>query len=71
MAERQILFDPIFIGDVHAGQTTEGTAAFRVFGLREVAPAGAGAQDLSACRNFKTFGYGLLCFNAFGTSHKI
>jgi hypothetical protein len=71
MAERQTLGDAIGIGRIHAGQTPQRTAAFGGFGLRQVAPAGARTQDLSAGRNLETFGHGLFGFDAFGTSHKI
>ena len=70
MAERQALFDAIFIGDIHAGQAAQGTAAFGIFGLRQMAPARAGAQDLAAGRDLEAFGHGLFGFDAFGTSHK-
>jgi hypothetical protein len=65
------LGDAIDIGRIHAGQTPQGTAAFGIFGLRQVAPAGAGTQDFSAGRNLETLGHGLLGLDAFGTSHKL
>jgi len=39
--------------------------------LRQMAPACAGAHNLSAGRNLETLGHGLSGFNAFGSSHKI
>jgi hypothetical protein len=71
VAERQTLGDAISVGRIHAGQTAQRAAAFGIFGLRQMAPAGAGAQDLSAGRNLEAFGYGFLGFDAFGTSHKL
>ena len=71
MAERQILRDAVGIRGIHTGQTAQRAAAFGIFGLRQMAPARAGAQDFSAGRNLETLGHGLSGFNAFGTSHKI
>jgi hypothetical protein len=70
-AEGQILGDAINVGGIHPGQTTQRTAAFGILGLRQVAPARAGAQNLSASRNFETFGHGFPGLDAFGASHKI
>jgi hypothetical protein len=71
VVKRQVLGDAVGVGHVHAGQAAKGTAAFGIFGLRQMAPTGAGAQDFSAGRNLETFGHGLFGFDAFGTSHKI
>jgi hypothetical protein len=71
VAEGQTLSDAVDIGRIHAGQTPQRTAAFGIFGLRQVAPAGAGTHDFSAGRNLEAFGHGLLGFDAFGTSHKL
>jgi hypothetical protein len=68
--EREILFDAIHVGFVDGGRATKAATALGVFGLRQMALARAGAQNFSAGRNFKPLGHGLLCFNAFGTSHK-
>ena len=70
MAERKVLLDSILVRRVDGGQSAKSTAAFRSFGLRQVAPSCAGAQYPSACRNLKSFGNGLLRLNAFWTSHK-
>jgi hypothetical protein len=70
VAERQALRDAINVGGIHRGGAAQGTAAFRSFGLRQVAATGAGAQDFSASRNLKTLGHGLSGLDAFGTSHK-
>jgi hypothetical protein len=70
MAKGQILRDAVSISGIHTGQTAQRAAAFGIFGLCQMAPARAGAQDLSAGRNFEALGHGLSGFNAFGTSHK-
>jgi hypothetical protein len=70
MAERQILFDAIFVRRMHRSQTAKSTAAFGHFRLRQVAPAGARAQHFSTGRNLEPFDHGLPGFDAFGTSHK-
>jgi hypothetical protein len=71
MAEGQILRDTISVGGIHTGQAAQGATALGIFGLRQMAPARAGAQDFSASRNLETFGHGLSGLNAFGSSHKI
>jgi hypothetical protein len=68
--EREVLLDAIFVRFMHGSRAAEIAAALGVFGLRQMAFARAGAQNFSASRDFKPFGYGLLRFNAFGTSHK-
>jgi hypothetical protein len=70
MAERQTLGDAIDIRLVHHGAFAETAEALGVFGLRQMAAAGAGAQDFAGGRDLKPFGYGFLRFDAFGTSHK-
>jgi hypothetical protein len=70
MAERQVLSDAIDIRLVHDRALAEAAEAFGVFGLRQVTAAGAGAQDFAGAGDLKPFGYGFLCFDAFGTSHK-
>jgi hypothetical protein len=64
------LRDAVSIGRINDHSTAETTAAFGTLGLGQVSPTGAGTQDFSASRNFKTFGHGLSRFDAFGTSHK-
>lgn len=55
---------------MNQGCATEIAPAFGVFGLGQMAFAGAGAQDFAAGGDFKPLGHGLLRFDAFGTSHK-
>src|ERR1017187_1856647 len=71
VAEREVLRDAISVRLVYQGQAAKSAAASRAFGLGQMASAGAGAQDFSAGRNLEPLGHGLLCFNTFGTSHKI
>ena len=70
MAERQILGDAVNIRLVHDRALAEAAEAFGVFGLRQVTASGAGAQDFAGAGDLEPFGYGFLCFDAFGTSHK-
>ena len=70
VAERQVLRDAINVCRIHRGPTAKIAAAFGTLALGQVTPTGAGIQDFSAGRNFKTFGRGLFGFDAFGTSHK-
>ncbi len=70
MTERQILGDAINVGFVNDGALAEAAEALGVFGLRQVAATGAGAQDFAGGGDLEPFGYGLLRFDAFGTSHK-
>ena len=69
MTEGEGLFDAIFVGRMDGGGAGQRAAAFRIFGLQQMAFAGAGAQDFAGCRNFETLGSGFFRFNAFGTSH--
>src|SRR5579872_2691991 len=68
--KRQVLLDAIFIRGIHAGQSAQRAAAFGILGLRQMAPARAGAQDLAAGGDLEPLGHGLLRLDAFGTSHK-
>ncbi len=70
MAERQVLRDAINVRLVHDRALAEAAEAFGVFGLRQVAATGAGAQDFAGAGDLEPFGYGFLRFDAFGTSHK-
>jgi hypothetical protein len=70
VAERQILQDAVGIGCIHNPSLAETAAAFGVFALQQVAAPGVRAHDFSGARDFKTFGHGLLRFDAFGSSHK-
>src|SRR5438132_12631289 len=71
MAERQVLFDAVFVRGMHPGRAAERTAAFGVFALQQVALAGARTQNFSAGRNLEPLGHGLLGFDAFRTSHTL
>src|SRR6266550_6353386 len=71
VAEREVLLDAVNIGFVDQVRTAQAAAAFRAFGLAEVAPAGAMAEDLAAGGDFEPFAHRLFGFDAFGTSHKI
>jgi len=71
VAEREVLLDAILVGAVDKVRAPQAAAAFRAFGLAEVAPAGAMAQDLAAGGDFEPFAHRLFGFDAFGTSHKI
>ena len=70
MTERQVLRDTINVRRIHRGPAAKIAAAFGTLALGQVPPTGPSIQDLSAGRNFKTFGRGLFGFNTFGTSHK-
>jgi hypothetical protein len=70
MTERQTLFDPILIGRMHRAGAPQVAAALGIFGLHQVALAGARAQHLPARRYFETFGGGFFGFDAFWTTHK-
>jgi len=71
VAEREILFDAVFVRRVNRGQTTQRAPALRNLGLRQVPPAGARTEYLAAGRNLEPFGHGLLCFNPFWASHRL
>jgi hypothetical protein len=70
MAERHALSDAIDIRLVHHGGFAEPAEALGVFGLGQVAAAGAGAQDFAGGGDFEPLGGGFLGFDAFWTSHK-
>jgi hypothetical protein len=70
MAERQTLGDAIDVRFVHQRALAEAAEALGIFGLRQVAATGAGAQDFAGGGDFEPFGHGFLRFDAFGTSHK-
>ena len=70
MTERHALLDAIYIRGMHAGCTSQRPAALRVFGLQQMAFAGARTQDFAAGRDLEPLGRGLFCLNAFWTSHK-
>jgi hypothetical protein len=70
MAERQALRDAVSVGGINDGDLAEAAAAFRVFGLGQMASAGAEAQDFTGGGDFEPLGHGFFRFDAFGTSHK-
>ena len=71
MTEGHALFDAINIRGMHGGGASQGPAALGVFGLQQMAFAGARAQDLAARGYFEPLGRGLFGLNTFWTSHKI
>lgn len=70
MAERQALRDAVSVGWINDGDLAEAAAAFRVFGLGQMASARVEAQNLAGGGDFEPLGHGFFRFNAFGTSHK-
>jgi hypothetical protein len=71
VAEGHALGYPIGIGAVHDGGFAEATPAFGALGLAEVPSPGAAAEHFAVGGDLESLGGGLLCFDAFGTSHKI
>jgi hypothetical protein len=69
VAEGQILFNAVLVSGMHAGGSTQTAAALGAFGLTEMPPARAGAQDLATGGNLESLGGGFLRFDAFWTSH--
>jgi len=70
MAERQALRDAISVGWINDGDLAEAAAAFRVFGLGQMAATRVKAQNLAGGGDFEPLGHGFFRFDAFGTSHK-
>lgn len=70
MTERHALLNAIYIRRMHGGCASQRPAAFGVFGLQQMAFAGAGAQHLAAGGDLEPLGCGLFGLNAFWTSHK-
>jgi hypothetical protein len=58
------------VGRVHDDGLAEAAEALGVFGLSQVAAAGAGALDLAGSGDLEPLGHGFVCLNAFGTTHK-
>jgi hypothetical protein len=71
VAERHALRDAIDICLVHDRSLAETAEALGVFGLGQMAAAGAGAQDFAGGGDFEPLGRGFLRFNTFWTTHKI
>ena len=57
MAERQILLDAINVGRSDEHGLSQSPAASGVFGLEQMAPASASAEDFPAGGYLKTFGH--------------
>jgi hypothetical protein len=70
MAEGEALLDTIFVGRMDRRPTPQTAPVSRGFGLHQVAPACAGAQNLATCGDFEPLGGGFLGFDAFRSSHK-
>jgi len=71
VAEGEILSDAIGVGFGNDRSFAEPSAAFRVFCGEQMASAGVGTQHLAGGGDFETFSHGFLCFNTFGTTHKV
>ena len=71
MTERQILLDTINVGWAQGGCFSQGTAAFGILALKQMAPASPVKQDLARSGYLETFGHCFPGFNAFGASHTI
>jgi hypothetical protein len=69
--EREALLNAVCVGGIHFGGATEAAPSLGVFGLAQVPPARAGAQDFAAGCDLEPLGGGLLGLNAFWTSHKL
>lgn len=70
MGRRQVLRDAIGVCVIQHRALAEPTAALGVFALQQMAFASVGAHDFASSGDFEPLGYGFLCFDAFGTSHK-
>jgi len=71
VAEGKVLNDAIGVGFVNDRSFAEPAATFRVFTGEQMASAGVGSQHFAGSGNFEALGYGFLCFDAFGTTHKV
>jgi hypothetical protein len=70
MAEHQVLGDAVFVCLVHEGARAQTAAAFRAFGLAQMASAGLFAENLARGSDLKPLGRRLFRFDTFGSSHK-
>jgi hypothetical protein len=70
MAERQALFDAVFVGSMDPGATPQSSTPLGPFCLHQVSSAGTEAKHFPAGGDLESLGGGLLCFNALRTSHK-
>jgi hypothetical protein len=71
VAEREILGDSIDVRGMNGGGFAQAANAMGVFGLGQMAAAGAEAQRLAGGGEFEPLGHGLFRLNAFGTSHNL
>jgi hypothetical protein len=69
MAERQTLRHPVSIRRVNLFGSAKLAAALRAFGLLQVPFARAHPHHFSGAGDFESFGYRLLRFNTFWSSH--
>ena len=69
VTERKALCDAISICDVHHRGLAERAPTLRAFALAKVATTSPAPQHLTTGCDFKSFGHGLLGFDAFRTSH--
>lgn len=67
MTEEQVLFDTIKVGWIYQPDFFHAPAAFRIFCVHQVAPAGALDKDFAG--DLETFGCWFSGFSTFGTSH--
>ena len=70
MAERQTLFDAIFIRRMHARRSGQTAAALGILRLQKMPFARPGTQHLATRCDLKTLRDGLFGFDAFWTTHK-
>src|SRR5262245_9335459 len=70
MAERQVLFDSVFVRRMDRGGARKAAAALGVLGLEEMTLSCARSQYFAAGSDFEPLGGGLLGFDALGTTHK-
>ncbi|MEY2530202.1 MAG: hypothetical protein QOI96_287, partial [Verrucomicrobiota bacterium] len=62
--EREICFDPRFVGPVHARHFAEVAFAFGILGREQVAPGSLGTQNFAGASDFKPFRDRFACFAA-------
>jgi hypothetical protein len=70
VAERQTLFDAIFISRVDSSGSSQPAPAFGIFGLQQMPLACSRAQNFSTGGNLEPLGGGFLGLYTFGPSHK-
>jgi hypothetical protein len=57
MTEREVLSDSVNVCGSGEGRLSQRPAAFGIFALQQVAPAGAAEEDFAGAGDFETFGY--------------